>query len=328
MRLATAYFFDEHKSKRAIARQLGVTEAVISVPGHRSLPEGLKPWDYDVLKDTVEEYEKDGLKVSVIEGPTPLDKVKLGLPGRDEEIEHFCTLMKNMNRLGIPVVCYNWMPVIGWFRSRNDIKTRGGAMVTGFNYDDVKGSPHTWAGQVSQESLWTNLDYFLKAVVPVAEKYEIKLAIHPDDPPVPELKGIGRILISADALKRVIDMVPSEFNGITLCQGSIAAMGENIPEAIRYFGSRKKIFFAHFRDIRGTATDFHEVFHDDGQTDMFEAMKCYKEVGFEGPIGPDHVPTMASEDNTNPGYGILGTLFAIGYMKGLIEAVDKIYCDG
>lgn len=325
MRLAMAYFYDWHENKKIISKQLGVTEAVTNVPKQEYLPEGKKPWDYDVLLEKKNRFERDGLKVTVIEGPTPLDKVKLGLPGRDEEIENFCTLLENISKLGIQIVCYNWMPVIGWFRSRTNIKTRGDAIVTGFSYEDVKNDPLTWAGEISQEQLWTNLEYFLKAVVPVAEKYEVKLAIHPDDPPVPVLKGIGRILINAQAFKRVIEMVPSEFNGITMCQGCFATMGENISEIIRYFGKLNKIFFAHFRDVRGTADHFHEVFHDDGKTDMFEAIKCYREVGFDGPMRPDHVPSMVGEDNSNPSYGILGNLFAIGYMKGLIEAVEKTY---
>ena len=324
MNLAMAYFYDQHDTKKAISKQLGVTEVVTNVPKQQNLPENKNPWDYEVLLEKKNSFTKDGLKVSVIEGPTILDKVKLGLPGRDEEIHNFCTLIENLSKLDIRTICYNWMPVIGWFRSRTNIKTRGDAIATGFNYEDVKDAPLTWAGEVTQQQMWANLEYFLKAVVPVAEKYKVKLAIHPDDPPIPVLKGIGRILINADAFKRVVNLVPSEYNGITLCQGSFSAMGENIPEMIRYFGERKKIFFAHFRDIRGDAFDFHEVFHDDGQTDMFEAMKCYKEVGFDGPIRPDHVPTMAGEDNTNPSYGILGNLFAIGYMKGLIEAVEKM----
>lgn len=324
MRLAMAYFYPGHDNKKIISRQLGVTEAVINAPKQEQIPSSSKPWDMDVLKAKVAGYEEYGLKVTVMEGPTPLDKVKLGLPGRDEEIENFCMLLKNISKLDIHTVCYNWMPVLGWFRSRTDVKTRGGAIATGFNYEDVKNAPYTWAGEISQDRLWANLEYFLKAVVPTAEKYEVRLAVHPDDPPVPSLRGIGRILINADAFKRVIDIVPSEFNGITLCQGCFATMGENVPEMIRYFGGRKKIFFAHFRDIRGNAQNFHEVFHDDGQTDMLEAIKCYREVGFDGPIRPDHVPTMHGEDNTNPSYGILGNLFAIGYMKGLIEAVEKI----
>lgn len=324
MRLAMAYFYSGHDNKKAISKQLGVTEVVTNAPKQEDIPDGSRPWDFDVLKSKVDGFENDGLKVTVIEGPIPLEKVKLGLPGRDEEIENLFIFMENMSKLNIHTMCYNWMPVIGWFRSRTNIKTRGDAVATGFNYDDVKDAPHTWAGKVSQEQLWANLEYFLKAVVPVAEKYEVKLAIHPDDPPVPILKGIGRILINADAFKRVINMVPSEFNGITLCQGSFAAMGENVPKMIRYFGKPKKLFFAHFRDIRGTAANFHEVFHDDGQTDMFEAIKCYKEIGFDGPMRPDHVPTMAGEDNSNPSYGILGNLYAIGYMKGLIEAVEHM----
>jgi mannonate dehydratase len=323
MRLAMAYFYDRHDYKKVISKQLGVTEVVTNVPKQHVIPADKNPWDYDVLLEKKNSFEKDGLKVTVIEGPTPLEKAKLGLPGRDEEIENFCTLIENLSKLDIRTICYNWMPIIGWFRTRTDIKTRGGAIVTGFYYDDVKNDPLTWAGEVTREQMWSILEYFLKAVVPVAEKYKVKLAVHPDDPPIPVLKGIGRILIDANAFKRVIELAPSDYNGITLCQGSFSAMGENVPEMIRYFGTRKKIFFAHFRDIRGSRTAFHEVFHDDGQTDMYEAMKCYKEIGFDGPIRPDHVPTMAGEDNTNPSYGILGNLFAVGYMKGLIEAVEK-----
>jgi len=213
------------------------------------------------------------------------------------------------------------MPVIGWFRTNLTQETRGGAHVTAYNDALMKDAPLTYAGIISPGKLWENLEYFLKAVVPVAEENGVRLAIHPDDPPVPALRGISRILINADAIQRVIDIVPSEYNGITLCQGSFAAMGEDIPALIERFGKQKKIFFAHFRDIRGTATDFVETFHDAGQTDMYECMKKYRAIGFDGCMRPDHVPAMAGEENVNPGYSILGNLFAVGYMKGLIEAV-------
>jgi mannonate dehydratase len=115
--------------------------------------------------------------------------------------------------------------------------------------------------------------------------------------------------------------VPSEYSGITMCQGTLATVGEDIPSIIRKFASQNKIFFVHFRDVRGTPDKFEETFHDDGKTDMLEAMKTYYEVGFKGPARPDHVPTMEGEDNDNPGYELLGRLYGVGYIKGLMEAV-------
>ncbi|MBC7704875.1 MAG: mannonate dehydratase [Rhodoferax sp.] len=126
----------------------------------------------------------------------------------------------------------------------------------------------------------------------------------------------------SDAFKRVLDIADSPSNGITFCQGNFAAMpGVVIPEAIRYFGSRKKIFSAHFRDIRGSVPLFEETFHDDGKTDMAEAMRAYHDVAYDGPMRPDHAPTMEGQSNENPGYMVRGQIFAIGYMKGLIDSV-------
>ena len=317
MNFAMAYFFDAHDQKIDLAKQMGVKYVVTGIQTIKDE----KPWEYAPFYNKIKHFEDAGLKVAVIEGPTQLDKVKLGLPGRDEEIEILCELIENMNRLDVRTLCYNWMPVIGWFRSNMNVPSRGGARATGFNYDLVKNAPLTYAGEISQDQLWENMKYFLEAVVPVAEKNQVRLAVHPDDPPVPSLRGISRILINPDAFTRVINMVPSEYNGITLCQGSFAAMGANIPEMIYRFKDR--LFFSHFRDIRGTANNFVEAFHDDGMTDMAACMKAYNDIGYTGVMRPDHVPAMAGEENDNPGYSILGNLFAIGYMTGLAEAVEK-----
>jgi mannonate dehydratase len=299
---------------------MGVTGAVSpSSPWMLGMKDA-KAWEYEVLKAVKEAYAKRGLAWKVLEGTPPLDKVKLGLDGKDEEIENFIALMRNMKKVGVDVICYNWMPVINWARTDMERKGRGGSLVTAFDYEATKEMPLTAYGEVSEERMWKNIEYFLKAVVPEAEKNEIKLALHPDDPPVPKLRGIARIMRTADAFKKMIDIVPSQYNGITLCQGTFATMGEDIPSVIKYFGERKKIFFVHFRDITGDKFNFEEAWHDAGKTDMYKAMKTYYEVGFNGPMRPDHVPTVFSENNEHPGYGELGTLFAIGYIKGLAEA--------
>lgn len=228
-----------------------------------------------------------------------------------------------MSELGIKTVCYNWMPVWGWFRTDTNIKLDGGATVTGFDNDLIPVCPITELGRVSQDRLWSNLEYFLKKVVPWAEKYRVQLALHPDDPPVDNIGGIERILTSVNAMQRAIDLAPSEYNGITLCQGSFAAMGEDVIDSIRHFGTQNKIFFAHFRDLTGGPGHFREEFHHTGKTDMYTAMKTYYDIGFDGVIRPDHVPTMYLDTVGEQGYGTNGNLFATGYMMGLMEAIEK-----
>ena len=321
--LCLAYFFGLQDRKIELQKQMGIT-GVVSPSSPRAI--GLRdqrPWEYEALAGVKEAYAKRGLEWKVLEGTPPLDKVKLGLDGKDEEIDNFITLMQNMKKIGLDIICYNWMPVINWARTDMERRGRGGALVTAFDYEAIKDMPLTEHGEVSEERMWRNMEYFLKAVVPEAEKNGIKLALHPDDPPVPTIRGIARIMRTADAFRKLIELVPSPNNGLTLCQGTFATMGEDIPSVITYFGERKKIFFVHFRDIRGDMWNFEETFHDEGKTDMYMAMKTYFDVGFNGPMRPDHVPTVAGDNNDHPGYSELGTLFAIGYIKGLIEGVTK-----
>jgi mannonate dehydratase len=226
-----------------------------------------------------------------------------------------------MGRLGIPVFCYNFMAQFNWVRTSVSTPTRGGALVTSYDHDLMKNAPLTEAGIVTEAKLWDNLQYCLERIIPVAEQSNVKLALHPCDPPVSPIRGIGRIITSAEALKRAVDLVPSDCSGVTLCQGTLAAAGESIPDVIRELGERNKIFFAHFRDVRGTAQKFTETFHDDGQTDMRAAIQAYRDCGYEGPIRVDHVPTMDGESNREPGYETVGRIFALGYLKGLMENV-------
>ena len=321
--LCLAYFYGLQERKIELSKQMGVTGAVSpSAPAVAGLKD-VKPWTLEAVTAVKGTYAKHGLQWKVLEGTPSLDKTKLGITGRDEEIENFITLMKNLNKIGVNTICYNWMPVISWARTDFARKGRGGALVTAFDYEAIKDQPLTEYGEVTEETMWKNMEYFLKAVVPEAEKNNVKLALHPDDPPIPKIRGIARIMRTADAFKKLIDLYPSPNNGITLCQGTFATMDEDIPSVIKYFGERKKIFFVHFRDVRGDKWNFEETFHDEGKTDMYKAMKTYYEVGFKGPMREDHVPTVAGDSNDHPGYSELGTLFAIGYIKGLIEAAGK-----
>lgn len=321
--LCLAYFYGLQERKMELSKQMGVTGVVSPSSPWMLDMRDTKPWTLEALTAVKAAYTRHGMQWRVLEGTPPLDKAKLGIGGRDEEIENFITLMRNMARIDVNIICYNWMPVINWARTDMERRGRGGALVTAFNYDAARDLPLTEHGEVSPETMWRNLEYFLKAVVPEAEKNGIKLALHPDDPPVPAIRGISRIMTSADAFKKLVEIVPSPNNGLTLCQGTFATMGEDIPSVIEYFGKRNKIFFVHFRDIRGDKWNFEETFHDEGKTDMYKAMKTYYEVGFKGPMRPDHVPTVAGDSNEHPGYSEYGTLFAIGYIKGLMEAARK-----
>ena len=145
--------------------------------------------------------------------------------------------------------------------------------------------------------------------------------MHPDDPPLSPIRGLGRIMRSVENYQRLVDTVPSEVNGICLCQGNFTLMTDDLPSVIRHFGKQEKIFFVHFRDVRGTPEKFEETFHDEGKTNMLECMKAYRDINFNGVLRPDHVPTMEGDSNDNPAYSAVGRLFAIGYIKGLRQAV-------
>lgn len=326
-----------------LAKQLGITHVVTTLPFHvpgahtASNPPGVpqpisppmvpppehRPWDFVPLLLMVQRFREAGFTVSVIEASPPMHRIRLGLEGRDEEIEWVLTLLRNMARLDIPVWCWNWMAVINWARTSVTTPARGGALTTSYDHELMEQAGLTELGTVHPDQLWQSLEYFLRAVVPVAEELGVRLALHPDDPPVSSLRGIARILISPENLQKALDLYPSPMHGLTFCQGTFSTMNVDVPYWIRHFGSTGKIHFVHFRDVRGGPTRFTETFHDDGQTDMFEAMRAYYEVGFQGVMRPDHVPTMEGEANDEPGYMMLGRLFAIGYMRGLQEGVRK-----
>jgi mannonate dehydratase len=311
-----------------ILKQIGVDSAVGLLP--RSVARNLggvhgwtgeRAWDYGPLALYKRYLEDAGLKLTVIEDCPPMDAVRLGRDGRDAQLEDVCTLIRNMGRLGIPVLCYNWMPVLGVQRTSTARPGRGGAHVTAYEHSWFDDAPLTAAGTVGESELWAALEWFLTRVVPVAEEAGVRLAMHPDDPPISPVRGIARIMSSVGGFQRLIELVPSPVNGITLCQGNFTLFSDDLPATIRTFGGQGKIFFVHFRDVVGTPRSFVETFHDEGQTDMAACIRAYRDVGYDGPLRFDHTPMLEGE-SAAPGASSMGPLFAIGYIKGLIDAVN------
>lgn len=259
-------------------------------------------------------------------------KWMLGLPGRDEQIENFLTTIRNMGAAGIPILTYN-MHVLRFYRTSHDEPGRAGTRATRFNFEAVRHAPLMTTGEsadaslippeyrkpVTDQQMWANLTYFLKAAVPVAEKAGVRLALHPDDPPIPEIAGVARIMRSPEAYRRLIEIVPSEHNAVHFCQGCFTEMGADIPAEIRYFGSRNRIAAVDFRNVLGTANDFREAFPDEGQADMAVAMQAYLEVGFDGPMCPDHAIRI---DGDSP-WGHRYWAYAIGHMRGLEQGLRR-----
>lgn len=312
--LLTDYFRSQRDATWDIALQCGVRHGVIRLPEDSTFDICRKEHWETVYK----RFTDFGIQPVVIEPmPNALhDHIKAGDSLRDESIEKVIRMFPIMQELGINTICFNFMAHIGWLRTRSDYPERGGATVTAF--DMAQFTPVD--ARITTEELWYNYRYFLDAVMPEAEKYGIYLALHPDDPPVPHLGDVERIMISAANMQKAIFQIhPSENLGLTMCQANFHIMGEDLLEMIRLF--REKIFFIHFRNTTGNPMSFRETFHDNGDIDMAGIMKAYVENGIDVPVRVDHVPTLPGEISRQAGYDSLGRYFAIGYLKGILDSV-------
>lgn len=259
---------------------MGVTNAVV-----HPLEVGANQthWTYDELNGMVNWFEEVGIDVSVLKGSVPLtDRIRLGQDVCDDNIEEFKQFLRDCGAVGIPVVRYDWMAGIRLARTEAHIESRGGSYVTGYDHERTSGGPESEYTDIGRKQLWEALTHFLKEVVPVAEEAGVKLSLHPADPPLDSVRGVPCLARSIEAYDRVLDIVESEYNGVTFCQGNFAAMGADIPETVRHFGDR--INFVHFRDVDGDALRFAETWHDNGPTDMLAAMQAYQDIGYDGPM--------------------------------------------
>jgi mannonate dehydratase len=318
----------QHGSSGDVLRVLaafGVNHICGSLPSERFD----EHWSVEGLVQLRERVESFGIRLEAV--PLPLSShyitksenpnIMLGKsPERDREIDNICQMIRNCSTAGIGMVKYN-MTILGVVRT-GTTPGRGGARYSTFVYGQAKQDPPlTEAGPVNKEMMWERITYFLKRVVPVAEEYKIKLACHPHDPGMPPdrgFRGVHRVLGSVDGLKRFIEISPSAYHGLNFCQGTVSEMLGNpraeIHDVIRYFGSRKKIFNVHFRNISGGFLNFRETFPDDGDVDMMQAIRTYKEIGYDGMLMPDHVPKIDGDAN-----GYQAFAYAFGYIQALLQ---------
>lgn len=306
--------------------QMGITDVVVKV---NPVLTGLSdPWRYETLSAIVYRLKSAGLTVVGLEGdPFDMSPIKefdssaANDATRETALGHYRELMESMGRLGIKLLCYNFMVGAGWTRT-GVREGRGGAKATCFSLAEArrqKSEPRNL--RLTADQVWANYEHFIKAVLPAAEKCGVRMALHPDDPCIPSLGGFARIFGSVKAFDRAYALYPSPYNAVTFCQANFKLTGADLEETARHFG--KRIAFIHVRDVEGEKSDFTELFHDQGRTDQFALMRTYRELGLDVPVRGDHVPEMAYDrvltpDGT-PGYFTLGRLFANGYLKALLQ---------
>lgn len=314
-------------------------------------------WPMEMVLELKNRVNGAGLELEVIESVNIHEDIKLGVPSRDVYIENYKETVRNLGKAGVKVICYNFMPIFDWLRSDlakkladasevlyydneiienvdpiklvEDMETNSnGFSLPGWEPYRLKELKDTFEKYktVDEEKLFSNLKYFLENIIPVCEEANVKMAIHPDDPPWP-LFGLPRIVTNKANLERLVKLVDSPYNGLTLCSGSLGSNPENnIPELIRYFGRMGRIHFGHVRNVKFVSErTFHETSHlsSDGSFDMFEIMKAYDDIGFEGYIRPDH-GRMIWGEKARPGYGLYDRALGIAYLNGLWEAIKKM----
>ena len=286
----------------------------------------------DELKRLTDIADKYGMTVDVLNPPflpsSHIDRerhpaIMLGQsPERDRDIEQIQTMIKNCAAAKIPCIKYN-MSILGVLRTGRT-PGRGDTTYNTYKLKDAHPEPPlTRAGVVDADRYWERITYFLERVIPVATEYKVRMACHPNDSPVPPegYQGVVAVLGTVDGLKKFVSIKESPYHGLNFCQGTVSEMlrdpGKEIYDVIRWFGSRKKIFNVHFRNILGHRDEFMEVAPDEGSVDMFKAMQAYKEVEYPYMVHPDHV--VASPSDTGGEY----TAFVYGYIRALIQAVDR-----
>ena len=319
MRIAIGQFNELTDEQLAFAVQCGAEDILLNTP---KLP-GEERWEYEDLLGWRNRAQEHGLRLMCLEN-VPVrfyDKIMLGAEGKERQLENMIATVRNMGKAGIPILGYHWMPSGVW-RTFRETKVRGGAISNEFDYELVKEAPLTHDRVYTHDEMWTNFDWYLERMLPVCEEAGVRMALHPDDPPIPTLGGVARLFGNFENFKRAMETHPSPMHGLDFCHGCWSEMrsGAGVLEAIEYFGSRNRIFYIHMRDVQGCAEKFTECFIDEGNCDVYAAVRKLKEVGFNGFIIDDHVPQMVNDSK----WGHRGRAFATGYIKAMVDVVNCV----
>jgi mannonate dehydratase len=325
---------------RQIPAVRGIVTAVYDVPVGET-------WSPDKFDTLVEQVDDAGLSVEVIESIPVHEDIKIGRPTRDRLIDNYCDSVRNMGKAGIPVLCYNFMPVFDWMRTELARALDDGSKTLAYDdralasIDLSRGTADLpgWATaysaselqklldayrDVDEQLLWENFAYFIERVVPVAAEAGVRMALHPDDPPW-SIFGLPRIITNAEALEQVIDLVDDRANGITFCTGSLAAdPGNDLPAMVRSLAGQKRVHFVHCRNIKRTGPrSFEETAHPSelGDVDMRAVLAELSDAGFDGPIRSDHGRMIWGETG-KPGYGLHDRALGAMYLHGLWEGIS------
>lgn len=335
MRVAVGQFREMTLDDLVFAKQLGASGVTLNHPDfqssswrkllgrHGSYRAGDAPavdhWEYMDLLRLRTMVEDQGLRLEAIENVPGhyMDKIHQGAPGRDEQIDAYCRTIRNMGRAGIKILGYTFNVTRVW-RTSQFARTRGGAFTSAFDRDRLDPSVNGDL-RLGRDQVWENFQYFIESVLPVAEEAGVRLALHPDDPPIDELGGVARIMVGKENLERALDMGNSEFHGLDLCMGTCAERGvEELYEILDHFSARGKIFYAHVRNVSGSGNQFIECFIDDGDIDIPKALGILRNNGFDGFIIDDHVPQIVGDTP----WGHRARAHAMGYLQGMVAMLQ------
>ena len=332
MRLILNARRDDMDESLRFAAQLGA-DGIMTGPRADETPRG--DYEYPRLVDLRSHVESYGLALEAMSLiPWHLCyKWMLGLPGRDEQIEHTLLSIRHLGAAGVPILVFN-MHALRFYRTSHTAPERGGALSTSFEWERVKDAPLMTGGAgvdtslipesqrrpITDAEMWANYTYFVCAACPVAEEAGVKFALHPDDPQVPVIAGVARIMRDPAAFRRALEIGNSDALGLKFCVGCFTQMGAAVASEILHFGRQGKIFLVDFRNIRGTVGHFRETFLDNGQQDMVRMVVALRDAGFDGPIGPDHAVHLTGDTPENRHYWA----YAVGYMRALMQAVDAL----
>ena len=329
MRTAMATFWPPTEDRLRFMKQIGIDDTILWATTFPT-PDALS---FKELISIRTRCEAHGLRVCAVESVSAhfYDRIVLGAEGRDAQIEAYKRIIQAVGRAGIPVLGYNWM-INGVWRSTYANPIRGGAKATAFDLELMRNAPLIADREYEEEEFWDNYEYFIRQVLPAAEAEGVKLAIHPNDPPVERLGGLPCLMRSRENIERALAICPSDAHGLTFCLGNWGAMGADLVDAIRHFGPRGKLLYVHFQATRGTVPAFTESFVDDADYDPIALIRALDESGFNGVMIPGHVPqidmdvewrTELSARKTPYGHpmgGFAARAFTIGYLKATIAA--------